>query len=181
MADHPKMNPLGWPLSAVAGVLLALCVGIGVRLETGAPPGLLPKPFAHLLGKQAPAFSLPGTNGELVSLESANGAEAWLLYFTDTECGACKAAYPAVERAAEVLPIVAIGTGDPSQLQANLGEVAMAIGYDNSKTVRQLYQVSGIPSALLIDRQGVVRHAATGSKSIVDVLAAWTKRRSGGV
>ncbi len=108
--------------------MLALCIGIRARLETGAPPGLPLKPFAHLLGRQAPAFALPGLRGETVSLASARGADAWLLYFTDAACGACKAAYPAVAKAAGVLPIVAIATGDPDLMQAHIGEAAVAIG-----------------------------------------------------
>ena len=92
------------PLSAAAGLLLALCIGIGARLETGAPPGLRLKPFAHLLDRQAPDFALPGLGGDTVSLASAGETDAWLLYFTDAACGACKAAYPAVAMAAEMLP-----------------------------------------------------------------------------
>ena len=171
--SNENLNPLAWPVAAVGGVLLALCLGIGVRLETGAPPGLLPKAFAHLLGKPAPVFELAGLNGERVSLQSANGAEAWLLYFTQAGCGACKAAYPELARAAQRLPVVAIGTGDRSELMANLGKVAVAVGYDESEKVLALYRVRGVPSALLIDGEGVVRHAATGSKSVREVLTAW--------
>ena len=50
-----------------------------------------------------------------MSLASAGGADAWVLYFTDAACGACKAAYPAVKAAAEVLPIVAVATGLDSE------------------------------------------------------------------
>ena len=180
MADPSGMNPMVRPLSAAAGLLLALCIGIGARLETGAPPGLPLKPFAHLLGRQAPDFTLPGLGGETVSLASAPGADAWLLYFTDAACGACKAAYPAVEAAAEVLPIVAVATGDPELLEANLGGRTAAIGHDEQQSVHRLYDVRGVPSALLIDRRGVVRHAATGSRSITDVLAAWNDSKGGG-
>ena len=167
------------PVAAAAGLLLALCIGIGARLETGAPPGLPPKPFAHLLGRQAPDFTLPGLGGETVSLSSAGGADSWLLYFTDAACGACKAAYPLVARAAGVLPVVAVATGDPDLLQANLGGRTAAIGHDEEQTVHRLYEVRGVPSALLIDRQGVVRHAATGSGSITEVLGAWSKSKGG--
>ena len=180
MADPSGMNPMVRPLSAAAGLLLALCIGIGARLETGAPPGLPLKPFAHLLGRQAPDFTLPGLGGETVSLASARGADAWLLYFTDAACGACKAAYPAVEAAAEVLPIVAVATGDPDLLETNLGGRTAAIGHDEQQSVHQLYDVRGVPSALLIDRRGVVRHAATGSRSITDVLAVWNNPEGGG-
>ncbi len=167
------------PVAAAAGLLLALCIGIGARLETGAPPGLPLKPFAHLLGRQAPDFTLPGLGGATVSLASARGADAWLLYFTDAACGACKAAYPAVAKAAEVLPIVAVAAGDPDLVQAHIGEVTLAIGHDQGQAVHRLYDVRGVPSALLIDRRGVVRHAATGSRSITEVLAAWNESEGG--
>ena len=167
------------PLSAAAGLLLALCIGIGARLETGAPPGLPPKPFAHLLGRQAPDFTLPGLGGETVSLARAGGADAWVLYFTDAACGACKAAYPAVARAAGMLPIVAVATGVPDLVQANIGEAALAIGHDEEQSVHRLYDVRGVPSALLIDRQGVVRHAATGSGSVTEVVAVWNDSQEG--
>ena len=168
------------PLSAAAGLLLALCIGIGARLETGAPPGLPLKPFAHLLGRQAPDFTLPGLGGEAVSLASAGGADAWLLYFTDAACGACKAAYPAVAVAAKELPVVAVATGAPDRLEANIGEATFAIGHDQGHSVHRLYDVRGVPSALLIDRRGMVRHAATGSRSITEVLAAWNDSKGGG-
>ena len=178
MADT-VMNPLIKPLSAAAGLLVALCIGIGARLETGAPPGLPLKPFAHLLGRQAPDFTLPGLGGDTVSLASAREADAWVLYFTDAVCGACKAAYPAVKAAAGVLPIVAVATGDPDLVQTHIGEAAFAIGHDQEQSVHRLYDVRGVPSALLIDRGGVVRHAATGSRSITEVLAAWNESEGG--
>ena len=180
MTGHKQTNPLIPPLAAAAALLAALCIGIGARLETGGPPGLPPEAFGHLLGRQAPDFTLPGLDGETVSLASAREAEAWLLYFTDAGCGACEAAWPAVEEAAGVLPLVAIGTGDPDLLQAHLGEAAAAIGHDPGKSVHRLYDVRSVPTVLLIDRQGVVRHAATGSRSITEVVAAWNDPERGG-
>lgn len=174
-----KLNPMTLPLSVVAGVLLALSISIGVRLETGAPPGLIPKAFAHLLGRPAPAFELSGTHGEMVSLHSAAAAEAWMLVFTDTGCGACKVAYPSLMSAAEQVPVVVVGTGDRQELETRLAQVAVAVGYDSLHAVGQLYQVTGLPSALLIDGQGVVQYAATGSKSVDEVLAAWGRRPGG--
>ena len=179
-ATGDKLNPMMLPLSVIAGVLVALGIGLGVRLETGAPPGLIPKPFAHLLGKPAPAFELEGTNGESVSLQSANGAAAWLLFFTDTGCGACKAAYPSLKRAADQLPVVVVGIGDRQQLETRLGQVAVVVGYDSLHTVQEFYQVKGLPSVLLIDQHGVVQQAATGSKSVDQILAAWDGQKPGG-
>ena len=174
------LNPLVLPLSGVVGVLLALCIGLGVRLETGAPPGFRPKPLAHLLGQPAPPFEIEGVTGEPVSLHSAPGAGDWLLFFTDSACGACQAAYPSLQQAAERLPVVVVGVGDRQQLAARWGKVAVGVGYDSLHTVQQLYRVRTLPSVLLIDPQGIVRQAATGSKSVEQILA-WTEHKSGGI
>lgn len=176
-----EQNPLIGPLSVVAGVLLALCIGAGVRLEKGHPPGLSPKPFAHLLGKHALPFELPGLDGTIVSLKSGNGARAWLLYFTDSGCGACDAAYPGLKEATGRLPVVVVGTGSREQLTAKLAQHALTatVGYDSLRAVQQLYRVTAFPSALLLDQEGVVRQAATGSQSIEQVLAAQARQEKG--
>jgi peroxiredoxin len=177
------LNRLIGPLSAVAGILLALCIGVGARLEKGHPPGLPPKPFARLLGKPAPSFEVAGLDGVPVSLHSANGARRWLLYFTNSGCGACDAAYPSLQKATQQLPVVVVGIGDRRQLVEKLAQhaIATATAYDSLGTVQQLYQVSAFPSALLIDQEGLVRQAAIGSQSIEQVLAAWAREEKGGV
>ena len=70
------LNPVILPLSRIAGVLLALCIGLGVRLDSGVPPGLPSPPLVPLLGQPAPPFEVEGVNGGLVSLQSAPGAAA---------------------------------------------------------------------------------------------------------
>lgn len=161
-------------LSAVVGVMLAWGIGAGVRLDRGYPPGAPPKPFARLLGKPALAFELPGLDGTTVSMASVNSAEVWLLYFTDSGCGACDAAYPSLKAAASQVPVIVVGMGDRQQLAAKLAQhqIVVPLGYDSLRTVGQLYSVPGFPSALLIDQQGVVRQAAVGGKSIEQVMAA---------
>ena len=174
------LNPLVLPLSGVAGVLLALCIGLGVRLDTGAPPGIRPKPLAHLVGQPALPFEVEGVHGGVVSLHSAPEAGDWLLFFTDSACGACQAAYPSLQQAAERLPVVVVGIGDRPQLAARWGKVSVAVGYDRLRTVQQLYRVRTLPSVLWIDPQGIVRQAATGSKRVEQVLA-WNAPKSGGL
>lgn len=177
------LNGLIGPLSVAAGVLLALCIGVGARLEKGHPPGLPPKPFAHLLGKPAPPFEVAGLDGVPVSLQRANGARLWLLYFTNSGCGACDAAYPSLQKAIRQLPVVVVGLGDRRQLTEKLAQHAITAitGYDSLGTVQQLYQVTAFPSALLIDQEGLVRQAAIGSQSIEQVLAAQAREEKGGV
>ena len=55
-------------LSALCGVLMAVCISLMVRLDSGYPPALKAQPFAALLEMPAPGLSLPGLDGETVTL-----------------------------------------------------------------------------------------------------------------
>ena len=77
-----ETNTVIFPLSLAAGVLIALLISVGVRLDNGRPPGLPSKPYAHLLHKPAPFFEVEGLKGGRVS--SQKGAETWLLYFSES-------------------------------------------------------------------------------------------------
>lgn len=183
LREAPHFSFLIGPLSAVAGVLVALAIGVGARLETGSPPGLPPKPFAHLLGKPAPSFEIEGLDGQPVSLQSAHSDESWLLFFTDSACKACDAAYPSLEKAARWLPVIVIGTGDRQLLKTKLTQhnISATAGYDSLQTVKQIYQIKGFPSVLLIDKQGVVQKAGAGSKGLEEIMAGWDQEKTGGV
>ena len=164
-------NPLILLLSMVAGVLMALCIGVIVRLDTGYPPGVSPHPFAKLLDRPVPPFELEGIDGTLVSSSTVNGSD-WLLFFTNTGCGACDAAYPVLKEAADQLPVVVIGIGDRYLLRDKLvqNEISAIVAYDSTQTVQQIYGVNNYPSSLLIDMEGLVRQGAVGTKSIEQIM-----------
>lgn len=176
-----EIHPLVWPLSTVAGVLLALCLSVGVRLETGYPPGVPPRPFARLLARPAPPFELEGMDGTRVSSSAMKGRD-WLLFFTNSGCGACDAAYPALKKAVGHLPVVLVGIGDRQMLRAKRvqHEIPAVAAYDSLGTVARLYGVNNYPGALWIDPNGVVRRGAVGSQSIEQVMAAWKRDQKGG-
>lgn len=176
-----EVNPLILPLSVVVGVLLALCIGVAVRLETGYPPGIMPKPFAHLIGRKAPFFKLEGLDGAPVSYQRENHNSDWLLFFTDSGCGACDAAYPSLKRAMVRLPVVVIGIGKRQQLKDKLVQfnISATTAFDSLQIVKKLYQVNGFPSALLIDKEGHVRHAEMGTQSVDQILTARKEKDMG--
>jgi peroxiredoxin len=134
------------------------------------------------LGKPAPPFEISGLDGGPVSLQSANGAQSWLLFFTDSGCKACDATYPSLEKATRQLPVVVIGTGDRQLLKAKLSQhqIAAPTGYDSLQTVKQQYRAPGFPSVLLIDQDGVVQKAGVGTQSIEEILAGWGLQKAGG-
>ena len=63
-----ETNSAVFPLSLAAGVLLALCIGVGVRLNKEHPPSDYFQHYTHLLDKPAPSFEVEGLNGGRVSL-----------------------------------------------------------------------------------------------------------------
>lgn len=176
-----ETNPAVFPLSLVAGILLALCIGVGVRLDKGSPPGLILKPYAHLLRKPAPSFEVEGLNGGRVS--SQEGAETWLLYFTESNNQACEAAYPILKKIAQYLPVIVVGLGDRTELSNKMAqhEIAATVGYDSLRAVPPLYQVDVFPSAMLIDPEGIVRRAEIGSKGIEQVVMDFVQKEEEGL
>ena len=69
--------------------------------------------------------------------------------------------------------MIVVGAGDPSVLQEKLAPYGLvpAAGHDRLWEVNQTYGVTGYPSVLFIDPQGVVRQGAVGSQGLAQVLA----------
>ena len=184
MADSSGMSPMVMPLSVAGGLLGALCISLAVRLETGYPPGIVPEPFAHLLGQPAPGFEITGLRDDLVSLHTLTSAakdegEPGLLFFTNSACSACDATYPALGKAATQLPVLVVGVGAEKNLRTKLAqhEIAASAGFDAGAGVGESYGVQGHPSALLIDSDGVVLTAAIGVQSVDRILEEWQEMR----
>ena len=184
MADSSGMSPMVMPLSVAGGLLLALCISLAVRLETGYPPGIVPKPFAHLLGQPALGFEITGLGEGLVALHTLTSAakdrgEPGLLFFTNSACSACDATYPALEKAATQLPVLVVGVGVEEDLRTKLAQhgIAASAGFDEGAGVGESYGVQAHPSALLIDADGVVLTAAIGVQSVDRILEEWQEMR----
>ncbi len=173
MGFHGRVPPRVFATAFVSGLLLATLVAVAARLETGYPPGITPPPFARLIGRPAPAFSLDGLQGLTVSSDHAPAGRSWLLFFAEASCPACDATYPALAQASERYPVIVVGAGDRAVLREKLaphGLVPVA-GHDSRWEVNQAYGVPGYPSVLLIDPQGIVRKGAVGTQGLEQVLA----------
>ncbi len=181
MHEAPTEAPVGnggvpprvFGTALAAGVLLASLVAVAARLETGYPPGITPPPFARLIGRPAPTFSLDGLQGATVSPDDAPAGRSWLLFFAEASCQACDATYPALAQASERYPVIVVGAGDRAVLQGKLDPhgLVSVTGHDSRWEVNQAYGVPGYPSVVLIDPQGVVRRGAVGSQGLEQLLA----------
>lgn len=121
-----------------------------------------------LIGKTAPDFILHTLDNDLRhSLKDFRG-EVVLLDFWASWCPPCKKSLPALVKLQaqyEGLQILTINIDDKKKnavefmTRLDLNLIAL---YDQEKTVVESYNVTGMPTALLIDRKGVVRSIFSG-------------------
>lgn len=129
------------------------------------------------VGSRAPDFTARSLDGEPVSLESFRGRVV-LLNIWATWCAPCVWEMPALERlyrelgsddfvvvAVNVDAAGAAGIGSSSaKVRAFVRErgLTFPVLLDPEGTVQQLYQVVGLPTSLLIDRDGRIRRRILG-------------------
>ena len=106
-------------MSLGCGLLVALCISVGIRLVAGHPPGILVNPLADLIGKPVPDFEVSSLNGEHQISSDAMGDSPYILYFTASDCRGCDETYPVLKAASTNLPAFVIGVGHQRTLAKN--------------------------------------------------------------
>lgn len=149
---------------------------------------LVPKPFpltwpelpaAPTVGSAAPALKVDAFRGRIPS-SLANGTPH-LLFFWATWCLHCKAALPEVlafEREHKV-PVIAITDELPEQLQSFFAKFTdgfpQIVATDEYRRSFVAYGVSGTPTFVLIDGQGIIRSYAVGYSATTGLpIDGWT-------
>ncbi len=142
-----------------------------VRILADLPIGVpgsaaLPAPQ---VGHPAPAFALPSLAGATRHLRSLHG-KVVLLNFWATWCTACKSEMPRLAgwyRQLQARGLVVLGV-DSQEDRSSAAAYArrLHIPYpvlvDADGSVSARYDVSGLPTSLLIDRQGIVQAVQVG-------------------
>ena len=174
------MNRFLWPLFGFA--LLVVLLAIGLRLD----PHDVPSP---LVGKPAPAFSLPRIDAPEKQFSPADMlGQVWLLNVWATWCISCRMEHPVLVDIARSHSIPLIGLNykevrgdgglDADKLTAD-AEQALAIerasvwlkrhgnpyqlsALDLDGRVGIDYGVYGVPETYVIDKAGVIRLKHTG-------------------
>lgn len=126
------------------------------------------KKMDQLLGKPAPAFQLPTLSGEAkVKLNDFRGKPV-LIDFWASWCAPCKKSLPELQKLESQFPqlrILAINIDDHRERAVRFmenNELDLTVLFDQKKSVVEQYGVSAMPSALLIDRKGVVQGVFSG-------------------
>ncbi|MFI4877624.1 MAG: TlpA disulfide reductase family protein [Steroidobacterales bacterium] len=122
-------------------------------------------------GGPAPAFSLGSRAGSQVSLAQYKG-QVVMINFWASWCGPCRQEMPLLESIYKKygkMGFTMIGVNvEPDSNAANewlkQTPVSFPILYDKDSKVSKLYDVSGMPSTVIIDRSGKLRMLHRGYK-----------------
>ena len=123
----------------------------------------------QLLGQPAPDFTLPGLDGQMVSLADYRG-KVVLLNIWASWCPPCLVSLPKLEEMRQEFPasdfqVVAVNL-DRDQAKALRFLSKHPVGYpsaaDPEGTLPAQFEVETMPTSFLIDRQGVIRHVHRG-------------------
>jgi peroxiredoxin len=135
-----------------------------LRLRATLAPRLEPEEILErrLLDKPAPAFDLPVASGSGTGDLARMRGKVVVIEFLATWCGSCKSTYRALgelERSRGRDGLVVLGIGDESEaaLRALAGQerISFAVLRDVGGAARGAFQVSDLPTILVIDRAGV--------------------------
>lgn len=179
MSPIGKINEgnLKLAMTLTCGVLVALCVSLGVR-SFGHPPGLRVDPLDGLVGREVPHFEISGLDFDNVSPDSMSG-DAYVLYFTSTDCDACDSAYPILRNADSKIPLLIVGIGSRANLEKAIKThgINAVVGYDSTRAALRSMGIFGVPSALLVDQAGIIHQAATGPENILRMFSSFNVDR----
>jgi thiol-disulfide isomerase/thioredoxin len=145
---------------------LASLVGFAVLLASGCPARRAASQQAAKPG--AAAFSLPALDGSSVSLAQFKGKPV-VIDFWATWCPPCRLSIPELVKlhatySAKGVAFLGIALNDtPEELKKFQRE--NGIGYQillGTNDVAEAYAVEGIPTLVVLDKQGSVVHRSTG-------------------
>jgi peroxiredoxin len=119
----------------------------------------------------APDFSLPARDGSKVQLSDLKG-EVVMINFWASWCGPCRQEMPLLEQIQEKyepLGFTMLGVNvEPDSAEAEKFlksvQVSFPILFDRENSVSARFGVEAMPSSVLIDREGNVRHVHRGYK-----------------
>ena len=150
------------------------------KMGTASPKGepLQLSDPGEWVGKPAPDFQVTDVKGEELSLRDYRG-QVVLLDFWATWCGPCIAEMPKLKKTFEkykdqkfqIIGISLDRSKPPLDAYIEKNGLAWEHYWDENREVRTQYGVRAIPTAFLIDGEGIVRKASLGGFNVEAAVA----------
>jgi thiol-disulfide isomerase/thioredoxin len=150
-------------LAGLAGLaawpLLGFAQGRGMTAVAGTPP--------------APPLRLPDSDGKPVDLAAYRG-KVVLVNFWATWCPPCRQELPSLSRlkkklSGEAFEILSVNIGEDVDTVFDFaGNPNYPMLFDHDSTAMASWPVKGVPTTLLVDRQGRLAYRAVGGREFDD-------------
>ena len=146
-----------------------------------AEPEMIPEEDLDLVGRSAPAISLPTLSGGHFSLEEQRGKPV-VLAFWASWCGPCRYELPALSVLSEQRPDVQFiavnvdkNSGPAKKFLRGINNMNLPVVLDSQSMILGEYSVISMPTLFLIDAEGTVQFIKVGyskEKGLVELEAA---------
>jgi cytochrome c biogenesis protein CcmG/thiol:disulfide interchange protein DsbE len=152
-------------------LFLVLAGYFAIALRPGRNPQELP---SALIDKEAPAFQLPGLNGNGIARDALKGQPVLINFFASW-CLPCREEHPILMRLSEQehVPLYGIDYKDKPEAARSLlqefGDPYRAIGVDRDGSVGLDFGVYGVPETYVLDSSGHIRKRFVGPLTAEEV------------
>jgi cytochrome c biogenesis protein CcmG/thiol:disulfide interchange protein DsbE len=152
---------------------IAVALALGACSHSGQTSSQAPQ--TARVGEPAPGWSEPSLPGPSLSLASLRGKAVYLNFFA-TWCPPCNEEAPAInalqrQYAASGLQVVGVDVLENAKKAAQFRREHQLLypAVVDEGTLRDQYNVNGLPVHVFIDRQGIVRKIVVGELSAADM------------
>jgi cytochrome c biogenesis protein CcmG/thiol:disulfide interchange protein DsbE len=158
------------PVAAACAFALAAC-GHGAGSASSIAPSQ-----AHV-GRAAPSWSETSVSGSRITLAALHGKAVYLNFFA-TWCPPCNQEAPAIDalqrtyggRGLQVVGVDVLESAAKASSFRNSHHLSYPVVAD-AGTLRDQYNVNGLPVHVFIDRNGIVRKIVVGELSATEMRA----------